>query len=132
MVRLYRVQYNPNAGQFLPIDEWVAVLPTLAYQMFFEKETDVATVELDEDIQRTLRAILRTASSPVPAAFLKSKTSLMRAWKGIDVRSSSSFRFVLLKYPVIRITCADTSDSVLHRRRGGLFRRAIQTPRLQI
>jgi soluble epoxide hydrolase/lipid-phosphate phosphatase len=77
------VPYLPAALPFVPIKEFTSLFPTLAYQIFFDSQTDIAVSELDRDIRRTLRATLRTVASPPPDSFLKSNESFLSAWDGV-------------------------------------------------
>ena len=64
--------------------ELTPLFPTLTYQIFFDSQTDVAVVELDQNIRRSVRATLRTVTSPPPDAFLKSNKSFLSAWDGVE------------------------------------------------
>ncbi|KDR74298.1 hypothetical protein GALMADRAFT_250096 [Galerina marginata CBS 339.88] len=78
------VPYLHAAGPFAPIKDLVKLLPTLAYQVFFDSQPDAAASELNEDIRRSLRATLRTVASPPPDSFLKNPESFLAAWDGVD------------------------------------------------
>ncbi|KAF9449488.1 alpha/beta-hydrolase [Macrolepiota fuliginosa MF-IS2] len=78
------VPYIPSSGPYISVKQLVPVFPKLAYQAFFDRNTEEATKELDRDIRRTLRATLRTDASPPPDAFLTSGTSFLDAWKEVD------------------------------------------------
>ena len=77
--------YISAAGPFLPIESLVTMLPTLSYQMFFEKDTQNAIAELNSDIRRSLRGTFRSASSPPPAHFLLANDTFMGAWNNVEV-----------------------------------------------
>jgi soluble epoxide hydrolase/lipid-phosphate phosphatase len=81
------MQYVPAADAFLPIENIVSVLPCLTYQLFFERQTDAAIAELDDDKRRTLRATLRTVESPPPADFLQSRDSFLGSWANVSEAS---------------------------------------------
>ncbi|GLB33227.1 putative alpha beta-hydrolase [Lyophyllum shimeji] len=78
------VPYIPSAGPFVPIKQLVPILPKLAYQLFFDSTLDAATAELDRDIRRTVRATLRTVSSPPPDLYLQSQDSFLDAWGHVE------------------------------------------------
>lgn len=78
------VPYIPSAGPFVPIKHLVPMLPKLTYQLYFDSKLDTATAELDRDIRRTIRATLRTVSSPPPDAYLQSQDSFLDAWGHIE------------------------------------------------
>lgn len=59
--------------------------PKLAYNLYFEANTTEAIAELNQNITRSVRAILRTAASPPPASFLKSTDSFLDAWKDVEI-----------------------------------------------
>lgn len=80
-LKLIPTQYIPSAGSFVPISHFVSALPRLTYQLFFERETSAATLELNKDIRRTIRATLRSVGSPPPEDFLKSPDSFLAGWK---------------------------------------------------
>jgi len=79
------IPYIPSAGPFVPTKHLVAVLPKLAYQVYFDTKLDEAIEELNKDIRRTMRATLRTVASPPPDEYLKSVNSFLDAWKDVDV-----------------------------------------------
>ena len=60
------------------------MLPHLAYMVVLQNP-EKATLELDKDIRRTLRAILRTVESPPPPAFLTSTVSILAGWDDVAV-----------------------------------------------
>jgi soluble epoxide hydrolase/lipid-phosphate phosphatase len=72
------------AGPRVPTEVLVKAYPHLAYQLFFDKQTSAATVELDRDVRRTLRGTLRDVASPPPKSFLASTDTYMGAWDGVD------------------------------------------------
>ncbi|KAG6899480.1 hypothetical protein C0993_009900 [Termitomyces sp. T159_Od127] len=78
------VPYIPAAGPFVPVKHLVPVFPRLAYQIYFDAESDAAVAELDRDIRRTVRATLRTVASPPPDAYLRSTDSFLDAWNEVD------------------------------------------------
>ncbi|KAJ6579568.1 alpha/beta-hydrolase [Mycena vulgaris] len=77
------IPYIPSAGKFMPVELLVVALPKLSYQLFFNDKIGEAVAELDKDVRRTIRAILRTVASPPPDEFLKSRTSLLDAWNDV-------------------------------------------------
>ncbi|KAH9007170.1 alpha/beta-hydrolase [Lactarius hatsudake] len=77
------VPYLPSAGPPVPISSLVQEFPHLAYQVYFAEHTSAAVVELSADIRRTLRASLRTVSSPPPAEFLQSNSSYLAGWGNV-------------------------------------------------
>jgi len=85
------LQYLPSAGQFAPVEELAKVLPKLTYQIFFEKSTQVAIKELNKDIRRSLRSVLRCRSSPPPDSFLLSNTSLLDAYTDYEEIPPTTF-----------------------------------------
>ncbi|KAF5363493.1 hypothetical protein D9756_001039 [Leucocoprinus leucothites] len=78
------VPYIPPAGPYVSVKQFVPELPKLAYQTFFDRQTEEAAIELNKDTRRSLRTTLRTVDSPPPDDFLKSETSFMDAWKDFD------------------------------------------------
>ncbi|KAJ7250402.1 Alpha/Beta hydrolase protein [Mycena rebaudengoi] len=78
------IPYLPAAGSYIPKQHLVAVAPKLAYQLFFHEKLPEAVKELEKDIQRTVRATLRTTESPPPDSFLRSTSSFMDAWAGVE------------------------------------------------
>ncbi|KIJ53653.1 hypothetical protein M422DRAFT_25478 [Sphaerobolus stellatus SS14] len=79
------IPYIAAAGPFLPVETLATMLPSMGYQVFFEKKTEDAVAELNADIRRTLRGTFRSASSPPPADFLLSKEGFMGAWSDVEV-----------------------------------------------
>ncbi|KAG6910174.1 hypothetical protein DXG01_012623 [Tephrocybe rancida] len=77
------VPYIPAAGPFVPTKHLVAALPKLTYQLFFDSKLDAATIELNKDIRRTVRATLRSVDSPPPDAYLQSADSFLDAWSHV-------------------------------------------------
>jgi len=77
------IPYIPAAGPFIPISALLDHLPRLAYQLYFDGETQEAIKELATDIRRTLRGTLRTVDSAPPDAFLESTTSFLGAWDDV-------------------------------------------------
>ncbi|KAF7981811.1 hypothetical protein HWV62_31923 [Athelia sp. TMB] len=75
--------YIPSAGPFIPIAKLVPMFPKLAYNLYFEANTSTAIAELDQNIRRSVRGVLRTVDSPPPVAFLKSNESFLEAWSEI-------------------------------------------------
>ncbi|KAF7984325.1 hypothetical protein HWV62_15319 [Athelia sp. TMB] len=80
--------YIPSAGPFIPIAKLVPMFPKLAYNLYFEANTSVAIAELDQNIRRSVRGVLRTVDSPPPVAFLKSNESFLEAWSEVDPASA--------------------------------------------
>ncbi|KAI0337357.1 alpha/beta-hydrolase [Trametopsis cervina] len=78
------IPYIPYSGPFVPIANMVAMLPTIAYNVFFQDKTLEAAQELNGDIRRTLRGIMRTVESPPPSEFLKQTDSFMRGWDSVE------------------------------------------------
>lgn len=79
----------PFVQPFLPIANLVPQFPMLGYQVYFDKMTDQAILELNQDVRRSLRATLRTVQSPPPSGFLTSKTSYLTPWDGVaEVRKN--------------------------------------------
>ena len=83
------VPYLPtNSPTFSPTTALVPYFPHLAYQVFLGESPEAASVELDADIRRSLRATLRSTVDPPPKAFLTSTTSFLGAWDGVkEVRA---------------------------------------------
>ncbi|KIK82094.1 hypothetical protein PAXRUDRAFT_67755, partial [Paxillus rubicundulus Ve08.2h10] len=79
------VPYLPSSAPFHTAASLSASMPTLSYQVFFEKNTSEAVVELNRDIRRTLRGTLRSVDSPPPPEFLKSRDTFMGAWEGRQI-----------------------------------------------
>lgn len=69
----------------------VKAFPKLAYQIYFEKSTQAAIVELNRDIRRSLRSVLRGDSSPPPDSFLTSTTSFLDAYSDYEEIPPSEF-----------------------------------------
>ncbi|KXN91140.1 Bifunctional epoxide hydrolase 2 [Leucoagaricus sp. SymC.cos] len=78
------VPYIPSAGPYVSVKQFVPTIPKLAYQTYFDRQTQKAADELNADIRRSLRATLRTVLSPPPDAFLTSETSFLGAWKHVE------------------------------------------------
>ncbi|KAF8515770.1 Alpha/Beta hydrolase protein [Hysterangium stoloniferum] len=76
--------YLAAAGPLIPVENLSVLFPGLTYNIFFEKRTNEAAAELDTSIRRSLRAALRSASSPPPPAFLTSSTSFLDAWSDFE------------------------------------------------
>jgi len=85
------LQYIPSAGPFTPIEMLAKAFPKLAYQIFFEKSTQAAIAELNKDTRRSLRAVLRSKSSPPPDSFLTSTTSFLDAYSDYEEIPPSTF-----------------------------------------
>ncbi|EPS99751.1 hypothetical protein FOMPIDRAFT_1050327 [Fomitopsis schrenkii] len=86
------VPYLPtNSPTFSPVSALVPYFPHLAYQVFLGETPDLARVELDADIRRTLRATLRTTVDPPPKAFLTSTKDFLGAWDGVKEIGSIPF-----------------------------------------
>lgn len=68
----------------MPTEVLATAHPRLTYQLFFDRQTSAATAELDRDVRRTLRGILRDVASPPPASFLTSPDTFLGAWDGVD------------------------------------------------
>ena len=81
------IPYLPAAGPLFPISSLVQESPHLAYQVYFAEHTSAAIAELSVDIRRTLRATLRTVSSPPPVDFLLSNSSYLAAWENVTTVS---------------------------------------------
>ncbi|KAH9045759.1 Alpha/Beta hydrolase protein [Lactarius pseudohatsudake] len=77
------IPYLPSAGPPVPISSLVQEFPRLAYQVYFAEHTSAAIAELSVDIRRSLRATLRTVSSPPPAEFLQSNSSYLAGWGNV-------------------------------------------------
>ncbi|KAF9530955.1 Alpha/Beta hydrolase protein [Crepidotus variabilis] len=93
------VPYISAARAFIPTREFGSMFETLRYQAFFDTSPTKASKELSHDIRRTLRATLRTASSPPPKDFLKSNDSFLDAWSGVkDIPSIPFFSSVEEEY----------------------------------
>jgi len=74
------VPYLSAAGDFAPVEQIASYLPTLSYQIYFEKETNAAIAELNKDIRRSIRSIYRTIESPPPKQFLTSSQDFLGAY----------------------------------------------------
>jgi len=74
------VPYLPSDGHFASSETLAKALPKLTYQIFFEENTQAAIAELNKNIRRSLRAVLRCKSSPPPESFLTSTTSFLDAY----------------------------------------------------
>jgi len=85
------LQYIPSAGPFAPIGMFVKAFPKLAYQIYFEKNTQAAIAELNKDIRRSLRAVLRSKSSPPPDSFLTGTTGFLDAYSDYNEIPPSAF-----------------------------------------
>ncbi|KAI0689653.1 alpha/beta-hydrolase [Cytidiella melzeri] len=81
----YAIPYLPYDSPFTPMSRLIKLLPTLSYNLYFSDKTAQATVELNRDVRRTLRATLRTVNTPPPTGFLRSTDSFLRAWDTIEV-----------------------------------------------
>jgi len=78
------VPYISASLPFFPIKELTTLFPTLRYQVFFDSQTDMAVVELDKNIRRSVRATFRTVASPPPDTFLKSNESFLSPWDSVE------------------------------------------------
>ncbi|XP_006460446.1 hypothetical protein AGABI2DRAFT_184905 [Agaricus bisporus var. bisporus H97] len=78
------IPYIPSIGPYFSVKRLVPAFPRLAYQTFFDRDTENAAKELERDIRRSLRATLRSIASPPPNAFLESEESFLDAWKDIE------------------------------------------------
>jgi soluble epoxide hydrolase/lipid-phosphate phosphatase len=76
------LQYLPSDKQFTPVEELAKTFHKLSYQVYFEKSTETAIAELNKDTRRSLRAVLRTKSSPPPDSFLTSTSNFLDAYSG--------------------------------------------------
>ena len=85
------LQYIPSAGPFAPLEMLVKAFPKLAYQIYFEQSTQAAIAELNKDIRRSLRAVLRSVSSPPPDSFLGGTTSFLDAYSDYEEIPPSTF-----------------------------------------
>ena len=54
-------------------------------QVYFSEKPDEAVAELNQDIRRSLRAIIRSRHNPPPDSFLTSAESMLGAFKGLEV-----------------------------------------------
>ncbi|KAF9224613.1 alpha/beta-hydrolase [Gyrodon lividus] len=79
------VPYLPSSGPFHTPASLSTSIPTLSYQVFFERNTSQAVVELNRDIRRTLRGTLRSVDSPPPPGFLKSRETFLGGWEGREI-----------------------------------------------
>ncbi|KAG0697103.1 Alpha/Beta hydrolase protein [Suillus ampliporus] len=77
------VPYLPDTGFFADSAQLAAVMPKLAYQVFFENYTTAAVAELNKDIRRSLRATLRTVNSAPPDSFLTSTSTFLGAYNNV-------------------------------------------------
>lgn len=82
---LTRFKYISSAGPFIPIAHLVPAFPNLAYNLYFEANTTEAAAELNKNITRSVRGVLRTVDSPPPASFLKSTDSFLAAWNDVEI-----------------------------------------------
>jgi soluble epoxide hydrolase/lipid-phosphate phosphatase len=71
------------AGPFADSAQLAAVMPKLAYQVFFENHTTEAVAELNKDIKRSLCATLRTVNSTPPDSFLTSTSTYLGAYDNV-------------------------------------------------
>ncbi|TFY76836.1 hypothetical protein EWM64_g7177 [Hericium alpestre] len=78
------IPYLPSAGHYMPIKALIQQLPRLSYTVFFDEKIADAVAELSKDVQRTLRATLRTVDSPPPDAFLTQTDSFLGGWKDVQ------------------------------------------------
>ncbi|KAB5591968.1 Alpha/beta fold hydrolase [Ceratobasidium theobromae] len=80
--------YLPSNGPFTPMENFAAVFPKLAYQIYFAKKTKDAAEELDKDARKTLRAVYRSVATKPPTKFLKSRDDFLEAYAqvGLDDR----------------------------------------------
>jgi hypothetical protein len=78
-------QYLPAANH-KPLDMELLSkqLPKLTYNLYFQRNTDEAIAELDQDIRRSLRSMLRNVASPPPETYLTSRTSFLEAYQHMD------------------------------------------------
>lgn len=70
------------------MENFAAVFPKLAYQIYFAKKTKDAAEELDKDARKTLRAVYRSVATKPPTKFLKSRDDFLEAYAqvGLDDR----------------------------------------------
>ncbi|KAG8788321.1 hypothetical protein FRC15_004904 [Serendipita sp. 397] len=77
--------YIPAAAKELtPTESLISALPKLTYNLYFQRKTDAAIEELNRDIRRSVRAILRSLDSPSPYRFLRSKHNMLKAYDHMD------------------------------------------------
>jgi soluble epoxide hydrolase/lipid-phosphate phosphatase len=108
---ILHVQYIPSSGPFLLIEHLIPSLPRLSYQLFFDKQTSAAVVELNKDIRRTARATLRTVDSPPPSGFLESTATFLGGWSDVvEVRRLKHTSCVIMTVPQIPPIPFFTSD----------------------
>ncbi|PFH49124.1 hypothetical protein AMATHDRAFT_63697 [Amanita thiersii Skay4041] len=74
------VPYISSSSDFLPISQFIPAFPKLAYQLYFDQNTDEAVAELDADIRRSLRSVFRTQNSAPPDSFLTSTKNFLGAY----------------------------------------------------
>ncbi len=86
--------------------------PRLAYQVYFSEQTSAAIAELSADIRRSLRATLRTVSSPPPADFLQSNSSYLAAWENVTTVSLRMIGSYSIFDPEVAL---DPTNTVLQR-----------------
>ncbi|KAG2114981.1 hypothetical protein BD769DRAFT_1488446 [Suillus cothurnatus] len=77
------VPYLHATGPFADSAQLAAVMPKLAYQVFFENHTTEAVAELNKEYRGRLRATLRTVNSTPPDSFLTSTSTYLSAYDNV-------------------------------------------------
>lgn len=79
------IPYIPAGKNFALLSDFVKYFPKLAYQLYFDKKTDQAVVELEQNIRRSLRSVYRSIESPTPDSFLASKDDFLGAYGSKEI-----------------------------------------------
>ncbi|EJD44007.1 alpha/beta-hydrolase [Auricularia subglabra TFB-10046 SS5] len=82
---LTRRQYIPAVGAYVPMAALAKHMKHLTYQLYFERQTVIAALELAKSPRRTLRAVYRDIAHPPPAGFLTSDDDFLGAYDGMDL-----------------------------------------------
>ncbi|KAH7099108.1 alpha/beta-hydrolase [Auriculariales sp. MPI-PUGE-AT-0066] len=71
------IPYIPPVGPFVPIAALAKQVPTLTYQIYFDKKTDAAVAELDGNVRRALRSTYKPATFKRPEGVLQSDSDFL-------------------------------------------------------
>lgn len=82
------LQYQPNAGDYIPVWFSTPIVPQLGYQVYFSNFTNDAVKELLKDVRRSLRSTYKTGKDPLPDTYLLSQTDYLGCWGNKPVRTT--------------------------------------------
>lgn len=79
------IPYIPAVGDYVPMAALAKHMKHLTYQLYFERQTVIAALELSKSARRTLRAVYRDVAHPPPPGFLTSDDDFLGAYDGMDL-----------------------------------------------